>query len=158
MELSKNNQSIFLAGDSLALMKYSTVNTIIEIQYGKHHHSTINCIAINHRDKYVFTGSNDKSIKQWDALHDRLIRDFGQTPGDTEIMSLVCTRDSSLISGSSSGLLKRYDIKKANKLPKDQIPQFEIDLKKTSDAISVIETLGDKFIIVGKVGGTVIKH
>ena len=158
MELSNNNHSIFLAGETLALMKFSTVNTKKEIQYTVHHTSTINCIAIDRRDKYVFTGSNDKTIKQWDVLRNGLIRDFRITSGDTEIMSLVCTKKSALISGSSSGLLRRYDIKKIDKLPKDQIAQFEIELKITSDAISVIETLGDEFIIVGKVGGTVLKH
>jgi len=78
--------------------------------------------------------------------------------GDSEITSLICASDRSLISGSSNGLLKRYNLKKLKSLPEGQAPKHGLEIKLTDDSINCMATICDKYFVVGKSSGTIIKH
>jgi WD40 repeat protein len=111
--ISNNRQKIFCADASSKITVYNPFGKVITSYEG--HSDQINSIAVARNNRYIVTGSNDKTVIVWDIVKGK---EFKRLEGhDWKVSSVDISFDGKyVVSGSIDGVCILWDLASGEKL------------------------------------------
>ena len=106
------------------------------------HSDSITSIAVTSDNRYIISGSEDKTIAMWDIAQKKLFNRFPEVHSDSILTVTVTRNDKYIISGSADGTIAMWDIAQKNLLR-----QFE--QAHSAPVASVAVTNDNKYFISG---------
>jgi len=115
--LSTNRRYIFAADETTVVKQYDAFGKVIRTYEG--HEDYVNAVAYALNNKFIATGSNDKTVKIWDPLSGKNLKTF--EGHEWKVTCLDISRNSKyLVSGSSDGSAILWNIETG-----EQMKSFE---------------------------------
>ena len=71
------------------------------------HEKDVNCIVLSTDDKYLFSGSDDTCIIQWQVCDGSILKKF---EGHTDLVSSLALSNNVLVSGSNDKQVLVWDV------------------------------------------------
>lgn len=104
--VSNDQRNIYCADNDLALKQYDIRGTVTRTFEG--HNDVINSVAIAINNKFIVTGSSDKTAKVWDALAGKLL--FTLEGHEWKVTSVAISLDCKyIVTGSTDGSVKLWN-------------------------------------------------
>jgi WD40 repeat protein len=123
MAISNDRQKIFCADQSSKLTVYNPFGKVITTYDG--HSDQINSIAVARNNRFIITGSSDKTIIVWDLIKGKEIKKF--VGHDWRISSVDISFDSKyMVSGSIDGVCILWDVETGEKLKTFKVSSGQI--------------------------------
>jgi len=121
--ISNNRQKIYVADLTTALTIYNPFGKVITTYEG--HSDQINCIAVARNNRFVVTGSSDKTIIVWDVMKGK--KHMQLEGHDWKVRSVDISFDSKfMVSGSIDGVCILWNLQTGEQIKKFSVSNGQV--------------------------------
>ncbi len=113
--VGRDRRTVYCSDNTSIIKRYDMLNPNLPVINYEGHSDQVNCVALNRDNKWLVSGSSDKTIKIWNTLNGKLERTL--EGHDWKVLTLAISNDSKyIVSGSNDGSVKLWDFETGKEL------------------------------------------